>query len=462
MSIKDCIKKQYNINNISNDQLKYFYKNNTWCCEFNNIDVYIDNIDKYDYIKLAQQILKFYKDAEHNKFIIDFAKEIVKFGKKNIFINNKILYIDDNIYLNYLILYYIQCRKNIKILISFPNNITDIEEQLIKSKCDIYAIKKIKITTKSSLGLLYQIYSRISKTKYNLNLLKQLSKNLGWINETNINEITVYIYEENDTNFILNNNHFTTYITDTFYDAIVLAKLLFNENSINFLEDQRLDRFLSIEFNKCKNLLNTFTNYIYNNIKLFDLDKFLILSGSVLYTYGVRNCTDVDFFIGDYPSKIMTDNYYEKIDKNFLNNNTKFFFVDAYTKKYGNGKYWNDFYKTWHYEWANMFGSEHISETIFNPKYHYYFMGLKILILDADIARRNVRYRPAAIADLIMINKLLGKSIKINKIKKTSLKLGKIKKIKPSIFINIIKNYLQKKYNVQITHQQLNNLIQFE
>ncbi len=457
MSRKNLIKSMYRLSNddIKNEHLEYYHISySKWCCNFRHINPFLDNIGKYEYVKLAAEIVKLYKDAEYNKFILDFGKEIskLKYNKNTINIP------ENNLYLNYLILYYTQCRENIKILTVYPNSNTKPNGwiKILKQNCDLYAVKKIKLSGKASYSLIYQIYAYTNQ--YNkLNQIKQYSKELGWSDENDVKDIYVYLYEGDFKEKIKD-----IHISDTFYETINMAKIYFNQNSLNFLQDQRLDRLLNYRFNNCKVLLNTFINYIYRNIELFDIDKFLILSGSILYSYGVRRCSDVDFFIGSYPKKVKTQNFYEKIDKFLLDENTKFFFTDGYTKNYKEGKYWRNFYKTWHVEWAQLFGAEHISETIFDPRYHYYFMGMKMMLLDADLTRRNVRYRPAAIADLIMVNKLLNKNIKINMIEKESLKLGEVKKIIPNEFLKIVQSWLVRRYQTKISIDELKKLIKFK
>ncbi len=89
-------------------------------------------------------------------------------------------------------------------------------------------------------------------------------------------------------------------------------------------------------------------------------------------------------------------------------------------------------------------------------------MGVKMMILDSDIVRRNVRYRPAAVADLIIVNKLLNKKIKINKIKKESLKLGEVEKIVPDKFLNTVQCWLAKRYQTKMSITELKKLVKFE
>jgi hypothetical protein len=63
-------------------------------------------------------------------------------------------------------------------------------------------------------------------------------------------------------------------------------------------------------------------------------------------------------------------------------------------------------------EWPNLYGSKDMTETFFNPKFHYYFMGLKIISYKADIMRRVKRNRATAYTDLIMLDYFNGLKIK--------------------------------------------------
>ena len=106
--------------------------------------------------------------------------------------------------------------------------------------------------------------------------------------------------------------------------------------------------------------------------------------------------------------------------------------------------------------------ANHVLEAVFDPKYHFYYLGLKMIILDADTVRRNVRGRPAAVADIIMINNLFNKNIKINPIPKETLKYNEITKTNKDTFLNIVKYWLYKRYDINVTKEQLKKIIPFE
>jgi len=82
-------------------------------------------------------------------------------------------------------------------------------------------------------------------------------------------------------------------------------------------------------------------------------------------------------------------------------------------------------------------------DIIFNPKYHYYFFGIKVVSLDYDLKYRAKRRFPKNVADLIITQD------------KLNIKVPKIKKLEPFIqvqdntyntdkFIKVVSNYLKR------------------
>ena len=89
-----------------------------------------------------------------------------------------------------------------------------------------------------------------------------------------------------------------------------------------------------------------------------------------------------------------------------------------------------------------------------------------MIILDAEIERRNLRYRPASVTDIIMINKLLNKNIKINiipsKILDVNTNYKEYKKINKYKFLNTVRYWLKVKYNHYISIEELEKIVQFK
>lgn len=456
-------KKKYlnqNLKKLRNEKIKdiniddYYIDDKKLCCNFNNLKPYADNIGKFEYHKLVKYIFDNYQNAKYNNFIVDFYEEIKKINEDTLMIPN------DNLYLNHLMIYYTQCRPKIKILTLFPSNKINLEDIIKKFKnVDLYASKVIKMNFKSIRNLIYQMYAYTDKYK-DIESIEKYIKELGFEKDSKI-KIYIFLYEGNDIK--IDNSH----NTNTFMEALTLSKIYFNQNSLNFLKEQLLERHISDQFKHCKIIFNTFIKYFFTNIELFDIDKFLILSGCVFNTYGIRSCSDIDIIIYDNPTKIVTKDFLKKIENKFLNNDTKLFYADTYTKLINKDKYWKDFWDTeWHLKWANGFGSQHLSETYFNPKFHFYYMGIKMIILDGEIERRNLRNRPASVTDLIMINKLLNKNIKINSIPSKILdgntNYKEYKVTNKYKFLSTVRHWLKVKYNKYMSIQELENIVKFK
>ena len=126
------------------------------------------------------------------------------------------------------------------------------------------------------------------------------------------------------------------HITDTKNEAISVGRVVFNDNSIHFLNNAKLSRYIST-FKK----LDKFTNFIKEN-KL-NMNDLLIDSSLILSCYGLREAKDTDFFCSDN----------SKIKVRFDDINTH----DEVLKYYQKTK----------------------QELIYNPKNHFYFNELKFV-----------------------------------------------------------------------------------
>ncbi len=146
----------------------------------------------------------------------------------------------------------------------------------------------------------------------------------------------------------------------------------------------------------------------------------------ILFSHGLRPFTDIDVDIGLAPNISTTHNYIDKVNFDIVDENTCLFFIDSYVKtkdklNLAKKKITNKDSDKWRVNFGKMVGLQNIYEIIFNPKYHYYFLGMKFQLLDLHIILLNLRLKPASIADLLMINEKINKKIKINNIPKYSI-----------------------------------------
>ena len=143
--------------------------------------------------------------------------------------------------------------------------------------------------------------------------IERYIKKLGWENKSDRKIIKIIYFE---SEIPISENECKIHVTNNFTNCIELGKIYFNNNSINFLEEQLLKNSMSYKFKDCRSIINK--NILCYNFSLFDINKFIIYSGSILYSYGIRSCTDIDMFVSDKPKQIFTKDYYEKIKDFFI------------------------------------------------------------------------------------------------------------------------------------------------
>ena len=69
-------------------------------------------------------------------------------------------------------------------------------------------------------------------------------------------------------------------------------------------------------------------------------------------------------------------------------------------------------------DWFNkdlpaLFGAPNMEEVIYNPRYHFYWRGIKLMSVSATVARLKQRARPAAMADLYALKYRMGLPIEL-------------------------------------------------
>ncbi len=131
----------------------------------------------------------------------------------------------------------------------------------------------------------------------------------------------------------------SVHITDTKQEALRVAKVVFNDNSLHFLNYAKANKYLSThkKISQIKEFIKT------NNL---DSDKLLIDSSMVLSCYGLREARDVDY--------LYSDNSAIKTNIDDINNH------DEDLKYHSQSK----------------------EELIFNPDNYFYFNDLKFISFD--------------------------------------------------------------------------------
>lgn len=135
---------------------------------------------------------------------------------------------------------------------------------------------------------------------------------------------------------IFNIGKHSVHITDTKDEAVRTARIVFNRNSIHFLNNAKPNKYLSSH-----KKIDDFSKFINKN-KL-NINDVVLDSSIILSIYGLREAKDIDYFT---VNNNKVKNYDDKIE---------------------------------HHDEELQYHKEKKLEMIFNPKYHFYFNDIKFI-----------------------------------------------------------------------------------
>jgi hypothetical protein len=262
------------------------------------------------------------------------------------------------------------------------------DEYVEKLIPNIVYIKNIKFTPNGAHNLLSQIYYGepwLGTPENNYNGVK------GKLAECfkSFSPVRVIVFQSDSLDDVLeikdkirrkfNVGKHSVHITDTKDEAVRVVRAVLNENGVHFLNNAKPNKYLSV-YNK---ILKWKKTLIENNINFNDstLD-----SGMVLSVYGLREAKDIDFFVSGEVKVLGEEFESHELELNFH----KVSKVDL----------------------------------IYNPKYFFYFDGLKFLSFEQVFLMKKNRNEMKDKHDVLLMKDLIEKGfyskIKI-KIKQESL-----------------------------------------
>ena len=393
--------------------------------------------------------------------------------------------IDDEV-----ISYYIKSMKDISIIVVYPPalkypNLIKIMTTDLEKNGTIHYIKDITMDYYMMYNLIYQLYSYESRMKITEQIMAKLNS-LHFTLDTS-HKIKIIVYSLHNKELLLhgksveykmflrniffqydldilnkknisyddtNISHIKMYdylhVSDNDMMAYDYASIFFNKNSIRFLKKQKSWKL--IEFANGKNYLNTIKSFILSNHSQLEMEKLLVISSGVLYSYGIRDMNDIDCILltSDKINKLDIDNITgidkDKIDISYQPN------LD---------KKWEDELNNR----AEQLGALNYMELVLNPKYYYYFMGIKFLRLKYEIIIRAKRKRPAQFTDLLVIKQIYNFKYSLiipieTKIFDENKQIDIIKKVNINEYVDTIKYYLKTRYYINLTNKQILQWIQ--
>ena len=163
------------------------------------------------------------------------------------------------------------------------------------------------------------------------------------------------------------------------------------------------------------------------------------MSGSNFFVHGFRPLRDMDgiYIDGD----LELDNLVKKF---FFDKNTKFPFGDIGSEN------WNESWIEKNKRWYELLQVSGLNELILNPRYHYYFMGIKLLRIDHEVLKKmkiSKNKYPRLFADIYNIN--LNTEIKLEEFGDNKKILELVKSYGNSFFIEFQK-YLFDLYYIKL------------
>ena len=250
---------------------------------------------------------------------------------------------------------YAKLKSNTHVICLFPIAHTRLDEvmDIINEHCNIFYHSSETLNSRGQIGLIKEIY------------LKD-----GWANEQGIQRkcdqcfmgktnITFVLVDAKDLETVkemkkkirslFNVGNHSVHINDTHEEAVRIAKTVFNDNSIHFLNNRKIA---------------TFSNYKKLMSDTSPNDNTVITGSTVLSLYGLRDCKDIDSI------------YYENAP------------ADSH----------NQYLET-HYKLS-------VDDIVNDPRNHLYYNGFKYVSLDVIKNMKTIRNESKDIVDVQLIESI--------------------------------------------------------
>jgi hypothetical protein len=342
-------------------------------------------------------------------------------SKMNILIENKKIIHEFDEEVENAFLYAVRFYDNLNTFVFFgldKNDSYNYYLQNFKEDYIIYGIKYLEFEIQHIPKIMYQLLFPRTEFKYKSELYKELEENYPYLfnlyksdsSKKRKLDISILIVCKRDINkkypvTDISNSSCAIYLPSTKEEKWIASSIFLCTSSLRFIEKQNFDFFLTKDNEKSKNMFLGYRTWLNDTIDVKNQFQFILFSSVVLYLIGHRSMNDLDLYIHSIPKDIE-----EKVEQL---KEQEFQYIEFQIK---NTEKWPKYWNTWLDEWAQKCGAKYFEEILGNPKFHFYFLGIKIISLECDIVRRITRNRPRAIADLIAFRKRYAYSIDIPQI----------------------------------------------
>lgn len=259
---------------------------------------------------------------------------------------------------------YAKLKTNTHVICLFPIAHTRLNEvmDIINEHCNIFYHSSETLNSKGQLGLMKEIYlsdgwanEQGIQRKSDQCFVADKSK-LGFVGKGSITFVLIDAKNletvkemKNRIRALFNVGNHSVHINDTHEETVRIAKTVFNDNSIHFINNR-------------KNV--SFPNYTKLMADMKPDNNKVITGSSVLSLYGLRDCKDIDLIYNVKPP------------------------IDSHNQ------YLKTFYRLT------------LDDIVNNPKYHLYYNGFKYATLDVIKNMKKLRNEPKDRIDVKLIESL--------------------------------------------------------
>lgn len=419
----ESICKLYNIscNLVKSYQFKYYHIAKNKRYQPYNVAQMFDDIYAYDYLEPIKRLVDYYSSKSYYSGLLERNAQYLKNAR-----DNKIpLYLIDDMKENdrdTIALQYTKCRKTAHVITLWRPAIPALNNliKILETDGIVYYVKTINISRNGIKNLLFSYYDDMG----DVSILGFIENKLKYIEtEDNDNPVCIILFDNVNHKPISGQasqykrylhdmilkylNHdpkkYTEgdmiHVNDYFYQTIEYCQLILNANSIDVLNEQDCNNYTTDEFVQSKLKMQTLRRVLYSDTSLLELDRFIALNEVVFFAYGIRGFNDINSVLIDIIPNT-SSHLVENIAKKFIHESTKFYFFDLGIQ---GTDYWKD---TWDEKDKNILEIleiDNFKDLVLDPKYHFYFQGIKFVTLEFEIIRKLMRNRSHDHVDFLMM-----------------------------------------------------------
>lgn len=426
----NLIKSLYNLQYINKNQISYYHVNKHH--RYQPFDFSLQMFDlnnkiKLNYVESIFKLKEYHKKNSYYQKLFNRTKKILDVNQNTRLDLIENISQDDK---DAIITQYIKCKKDSFVITIWKPAFHGIDKfiELLESYGVISYVKKISLTKTGLKNLMFWYYDEFNY----IDTLKFVNQKLSYVESTEENNpVCIIIFENINKKKIsgqkaefkeflrskllefsgLDKTKYwgndIMHVNDYFYQTIEYSQMLFNQNSINVLEKQNCEIFLTLDFSSSNLKLQTLRKILYTNISLAEFDRMITMGGCSLYAYGLRTFGDIDSVFIDIEHKSL--HLEEFVDENFGSKSTKIKFMDS--SVIGSS--------SWHESWTNKnkiitdsMKIDNFNDLVLDPKYFFYHQGVKFVTLEFEFLRKMNRNSITDHIDFMMINILYPELIK--------------------------------------------------